>query len=95
MIIHDQQLKDVEETMQSIERGVRRDAKKTSEIVRLENEIRAMSRDAKSVERSGDTSRIQRFNKMYIDKLGRLSRLRQTSGSSKREDIAFLISQNT
>lgn len=91
MLIPNNKTKDVEEFMKKLDNDVRERKVTDFRMARLQNEIRIMSRDRMSVQRSGNTQRIERFNKSFISKLAELSKLLQTHGFSNRDEIATMV----
>lgn len=91
MIVANKKMKDVEEFMKKLDNDVRERKVTDFRMARLQNEIRQMSRDRMSVQRSGNTQRIERFNNLFIFKLAELSKLLQTHGFSNRDEIATMV----
>lgn len=60
-------------------------------IIRLRDDLQRMSRDRESVERSKNEERIKTFNNQFIAKLGELSRIMQTTGFTKRDDVVQTV----
>ena len=91
MLIPNKKTKDVEEFMKKLDKDVRERKATDSRMARLQNEIRIMSRDRMSVQRSGNMQRIERFNNLFVSKLAELSRIMQTNGHTNRDDIARMV----
>ena len=91
MIVANKKMNDVEEFMKKLENDVRERKVTDTRMARLQNEIRIMSRDRMSVQRSGNKQRIERFNNLFVSKLAELSRIMQTNGHTNRDDIARMV----
>ena len=91
MIIPNEKMKNAEEFMQKLESDLKDRQVTDYRIIRLRSEIRKMSHDRESVERSKDEKRIGKFNNLFISKLGELSRLVQTTGRTNRDDVAKIV----
>jgi len=59
----------------------------------LSAELRSMSRISESVERSKSQNRIGNFNNNMVSKISELSRIKQTTGTTTREEAADTIRQ--
>jgi hypothetical protein len=91
MIVTNEKMKDVEEFMRKLEGEMKERNEKDYRMIRLKNDLKIMSRDRESVERSKDEKRIGKFNTLFIAKLAELSRLVQTTGQSNRDDVAKIV----
>lgn len=91
MLVSSKKMKDVEAFMQKLDEDMRERKVTDFRIARLRRDIRMMSRDRESVERSKNTKRIGLFNKLFISKLAELSRLMQTHGFTNRDEIAEMV----
>lgn len=59
----------------------------------LSAELRSMSRISESVERSKSQNRIGNFNNNMVSKISELSMIKQTTGTTTREEVADTIRQ--
>jgi len=84
-------MKDVEVFMEKLDKDMGERKVTDFRIARLKNDLRMMSRDRLSVERSKDVKRIGRFNQLFISKLAQLSTLVQTHGFTNRDDVAAMV----
>lgn len=91
MIVANKKMNDVEEFMKKLDNDVRERKVTDFRMARLQNEIRQMSRDRMSVQRSGNKQRIERFNNSFISKLAELSTILQTHGFSNRDEVAKMV----
>lgn len=91
MLVSNQKMEEVKEFMQKLDDDMKNRKVKDFRITRLQNDIRMMSRDRMSVERSKDDKRISKFNKLFISKLAELSTLMQTTGFSNRDEVARIV----
>lgn len=91
MIVANKKMNDVEEFMKKLDNDVRERKVTDFRMARLQNEIRQMSRDRMSVQRSGNKQRIERFNNLFISKLAELSTILQTHGFSNRDEVAKMV----
>jgi hypothetical protein len=60
-------------------------------IIKLRTDLKAMAVHRESIQRSKDIKRIDKFNKLFVSKLGELSKLMQMHGFSNRDDAAELV----
>ena len=93
MQIDDQEKKNIAEVMQEVDSEKESRSRKEQRATRLENEIRRMHKQARSIERSGDAKRIGNYNRIFIAKVTELSVIRQTTGQTKRQDSAEIVKQ--
>jgi len=91
MLVANKKMNDVEEFMKKLDNDMRERKVTDFRMAKLQNEIRSMSRDRMSVQRSGNTQRIERFNNLFISKLAELSRILQTHGFSNRDEVAKMV----
>ena len=91
MIIDDTKSKYLEEFMAKLDSDVKERKITDGRATLLRAELRAMSKDRESVQRSKDERRIGRFNKLFIHKLGELSRILQTHGHSNPDEVAEIV----
>lgn len=91
MIVANKKMKNVEEFMKKLDNDVRERKVTDSRMARLQNEIRIMSRDRMSVQRSGNKQRIERFNNLFVSKLAELSKIMQTHGFTNRDEVARMV----
>ncbi len=82
---------EVKQFMRKLEDDKTARAKDDFRVAKLKNDIKRMSYDRMSVERSGNLQRIKKFNILFVSKLSELSQLLQKNGNSNREDIARLV----
>lgn len=80
----DEQIKKAEEMGTERERNEQQDSN-------LSAELREMNRRSDSARRSGSMNRIRIFNKNYADKITKLSKLRQTTGTMDRDEAAEIV----
>ncbi len=91
MLVENEKMKNAEEFMRKLESDLKERSVTDYRIIRLRSDIRRMAHDRESVERSKDENRIGKFNKLFISKLGELSRLMQTTGFTKRDDVVDMV----
>ena len=91
MIIDDAKSKDLEAFMAKLDSDVRARNITDGRATLLRAQLRAMAKDRESVQRSKDERRIGQFNKLFIHKLGELSRILQTHGHSNRDEVAEIV----
>ena len=91
MIIDDKKSKDLEAFMEKLDIDLRERKITDGRANLLRAQLRAMAKDRESVQRSQDERRIGRFNKIFIHKLGELSRILQTHGHSNRDEVAEIV----
>ncbi|MHA1586441.1 MAG: hypothetical protein ACTSUW_03790 [Candidatus Heimdallarchaeota archaeon] len=91
MIIKTKQIKELQNLIIRIDNDTKKSDSKNKEMSRLRIVIQKMSREAKSIERSGKEHRIREFNRIFIKNLADLSRLTQTTGNSDKREIANLV----
>jgi len=91
MIVPSQKMKDVDDFMKKLDKEVKERKVIDFRMAHLQNDLRRMSRDRMSVERSGDVNRIGTFNRLFIAKLAELSRIMQTHGFSSRDEAAQMV----
>lgn len=91
MIIPNEKMKDVEDFMTKLDRDMGERKVTDFRIARLRNDLKMMSRDRMSVERSKDEKRIGRFNNVFVSKLAELSSLMQKHGFTNRDDVAAMV----
>jgi hypothetical protein len=91
MLVTNQKMKDVEDFMKKLDNDVRERKVTDFRMARLQNEIRIMSKDRMSVQRSGNMQRIERFNNLFVSKLSELSKIMQTNGFTNRDEIAKMV----
>ena len=91
MIIDDKKSKDLETFMEKLDIDLRERKITDGRANLLRAQLRAMAKDRESVQRSQDERRIGRFNKIFIHKLGELSRILQTHGHSNRDEVAEIV----
>ena len=86
-------MKSVEEFMMKLDKEMRERKVTDFRMARLQNELRMMSKDRMSVQRSGNVKRIALFNRLFVSKLAELSKLMQTHGFTNRDDAANMVRQ--
>jgi hypothetical protein len=91
MIVPNQKMKNAQEFMQKLESDLKGREITDYRIIRLKTDLQRMSRDRESVERSKNEERISTFNKQFIAKLAELSRIMQTTGFTKRDDVVQTV----
>jgi hypothetical protein len=91
MIVPNQKMKNAVEFMQKLESDMKERQVTDYRIIRLRTDLRRMSADRESVERSKNEERIVKFNNIFIAKLGELSRIMQTTGFTKRDDVVQTV----
>lgn len=91
MIVPNQKMKNAQEFMQKLESDLKERNVTDYRIIRLKTDLQRMSRDRESVERSKNEERISTFNKQFIAKLAELSRIMQTTGFTKRDDVVQTV----
>lgn len=91
MLISNEKMKNVDEFMKKLDDDMRERKLTDFRMTRIRLQLKAMSRDRESIERSKDEQRIGRFNKLFIANLAELSKLMQTHGFSNRDEIADLV----
>ena len=91
MIVPNQKMENAKEFMQKLESDLKRRQVTDYRIIRLKTDLQRMSRDRESVERSKNEERISTFNKQFIAKLAELSRIMQTTGFTKRDDVVQTV----
>jgi hypothetical protein len=91
MLVTNDKMKNADEFMAKLESDMKAVQITDYRIIRLRTDIRRMSHDRESVERSKDEKRIEKFNNLFISKLGELSRLVQTTGRTNRDDVAKIV----
>ncbi len=91
MLVENEKMKNAEEFMQKLESDMKDRQVTDYRMIRLRSEIRRMSHDRESVERSKDEKRIEKFNNAFISKLAELSRLVQTTGRTNRDEVAKIV----
>ena len=84
-------MKNAVEFMQKLESDMKERQVTDYRIIRLRTDLRRMSADRESVERSKNEERIVKFNNIFIAKLGELSRIMQTTGFTKRDDVVQTV----
>lgn len=84
-------MKNVEEFMDKLDKDMRERKVTDFRMARLQNELRTMSRDRMSVQRSGDTKRIAVFNRLFVSKIAELSTIMQTHGFTSRDESAQMV----
>lgn len=84
-------MKDVEEFMKKLDKDMKERKVTDFRMARLRNDLRMMSKDRMSVQRSGDIKRIGQFNRLFVSKLSELSKLMQTHGNTSRDDAAKMV----
>ena len=91
MIVNSQKKKNLEEFMSKLDSDMKERNIVDSRVATLKKELRSMSRDRESVQRSKNENRIGNFNKLFIAKLSELSRIMQTHGFSNRDEVAGIV----
>lgn len=91
MIIDDKKSKDLEAFMAKLDGDVRERNITDGRVTLLRAQLRGMAKDRESVQRSQDERRIGQFNKLFIHKLGELSRILQTHGFANRDEVADIV----
>ena len=91
MIIPSEKMKDVEAFMTKLDSDMGERKVTDFRIARLKNDLRMMSRNRLSVQRSKDEKRIGRFNQLFISKLAELSKLVQTHGFTNRDEVVEMV----
>ena len=91
MLVSNQKLKNAEEFMNKLDKDMRERKVTDFRMARIKRDLRLMSQDRMSVERSRDEKRISKFNKLFISKLAELSRLVQTHGFTSRDEVAEIV----
>lgn len=91
MLVSNQKMKNAEEFMNKLDNDMRERKVTDFRMARIRRDLRMMSQDRMSVERSKDEKRISNFNKLFISKLAELSRLVQTHGFTNRDEVAEIV----
>jgi hypothetical protein len=91
MIVPNQKMQNAVEFMSKLESDMKERQVTDYRIIRLRTDLRRMSADRESVERSKNEERIVKFNNIFIAKLGELSRIMQTTGFTKRDDVVQTV----
>jgi hypothetical protein len=91
MLVENDKMKNADEFMAKLESDLKERSITDYRIIRLRTDLRRMSHDRESVERSKDEKRIEKFNNAFIARLGELSKLMQTTGRTNRDDVAKIV----
>lgn len=91
MLVENEKMKNADEFMAKLESDMKGRQMTDYRMIRLRSEIKRMSHDRESVERSKDEKRIGKFNNLFIAKIGELSRLVQTTGRTNRDEVAKIV----
>lgn len=91
MLVSNKKMQDVEAFMQKLDSDMKARNVSDQRMARLRNELRIMSRDRMSIERSKDQRKIALFNNQFVSKLAELSKLVQTHGFTNRDEVATIV----
>ena len=91
MLVENEKMKNADEFMAKLESDMKGRQITDYRMIRLRTELRRMSHDRESIERSKDEKRIGKFNNLFIAKIGELSTLVQTTGRTNRDDVAKIV----
>lgn len=91
MLIVNEKTKRVNAFMDKVENERQERHKRAQEDAKLAGELRQMSREGDSVNRTNRIRNVRDFNTKFIGKLARLSKIRQTTGTMSRDDAARIV----
>lgn len=93
MLVLDERIARTGRAMEKIEEGKEEQSSLARKDAKLSAMVRRMSREAPSVQRSGDVRKIARFNKIFAAAVRDISIIRRNRGRSNRDDVVEIIKQ--
>jgi len=93
MLILSDKTKSLHRVMDKVERDVEERRRKEYQDAKLSRELRRMSRESDSIQRTGDKRKIRSFNKKYVSHLKDLSLNRQARGNTNRDEVVKQVKE--
>ena len=91
MLVINEKLKNTERFLANVNREKEKHERIMREEANIKRDLRHMSRERGKVERTGQKSKIGRFNVKFVSHLGRLGILRQTHADVPQEEIKSVV----